>query len=215
MDLTLATHKTWFLALVRHQTHSSLILASGDGGVSGREFMMFAGGARESEGARASQGSSVSTFIVLIFFFLLSSFSFFFGRVKSQRAGGERIPWSQLIRHKSLNCSLLRRLYLRKDPFRLKLVLESISPRLTSDVIKSGWSWKYQTLNITVHKNNCFEKSLFLLAASSSSLGGFAALSSSPALPVLFYLWKTITPPFKKQFWMNYQRNPISVIPHQ
>lgn len=59
--------------------------------MSGREFMIFAGGARESDGARASQ-SSVSTLIVLIFFFLLSSFSFFFGRVKSQSADGERIP---------------------------------------------------------------------------------------------------------------------------
>lgn len=68
-------------------THSSLILGSGVDGVSGREFMMFAGGARESEGARLSHGSSVSTFIVLIFFFLLSSFSFFFGRVKSHSAG--------------------------------------------------------------------------------------------------------------------------------
>lgn len=53
--------------------------------------MMFAGGARESDGARASQ-SSVSTFIVLIFFFRLSSFNFFFGRVNSQRAEGDRIP---------------------------------------------------------------------------------------------------------------------------
>lgn len=67
------------------------MLDSGVDGVSGREFIKFAGGARESDGARASQ-SSLSTFIVLIFFFLLSSFSFFFGRVKSQRANGERIP---------------------------------------------------------------------------------------------------------------------------
>lgn len=59
--------------------------------MSGREFMMFAGGARESDGARASQ-SSVSTFIVLIFFLRLSSFNFFFGRVKSQRAEGDGTP---------------------------------------------------------------------------------------------------------------------------
>lgn len=77
--------------MCRQQTHSSLMLGSGVDGVSGREFMMFAGGARESDGARASQ-SSVSTFIVLIFFFRLSSFNFFFGRVKSQSADGDRIP---------------------------------------------------------------------------------------------------------------------------
>lgn len=66
------------------------MLGSGVDGVSGREFMMFAGGARESEGARDSQGSSVSTFIVLIFFFLRSSFSFLFGRVRSHSAGVKR-----------------------------------------------------------------------------------------------------------------------------
>lgn len=90
-DMTLVTHKIQILAHVQRETHSSLILGSGVDGVSGREFMMLAGGARESDGARASQ-SSVSTFIVLIFFFLLSSFSFLFGRVKSQSADGERIP---------------------------------------------------------------------------------------------------------------------------
>lgn len=45
-------------------------------------------------------------------------------------------------------------------------------------------STKYQ--NSTVNKYN--KKSLFLLAASSSSLDGFAALFSSPAPLVLFYL---------------------------
>lgn len=63
------------------------MLGSGVDGVSGRELMMFAGGADgASEGARVSQGSSDSTFIVLIFFFLLSSLIFFLGRDRSKSA---------------------------------------------------------------------------------------------------------------------------------
>lgn len=63
------------------------MLGSGVDGVPGMELMMFAGGAdKVSEGARVSQGSSDSTFIVLIFFFFLSSFSFFLGRDRSNIA---------------------------------------------------------------------------------------------------------------------------------
>lgn len=64
------------------------MLASGVDGVSGRELIMFAGGADEvSEGPRVSQGSSDSTLIVLIFFFFRSSFNFFLGSERSKSAG--------------------------------------------------------------------------------------------------------------------------------
>lgn len=77
---------------MQHETHSSLMFGSGVDGVSGRELIMFAGGAdKVSEGARVSHESSVSTFIALIFFFLLSSFNFFFGRDISHRAGSDSI----------------------------------------------------------------------------------------------------------------------------
>lgn len=67
------------------------MLGSGVDGVSGRELMMFDGGADGvSEGARVSQGSSDSTFIVLIFFFLLSSFIFLLGRDRSKSAGRKK-----------------------------------------------------------------------------------------------------------------------------
>lgn len=67
------------------------MLGNGVDGVSGRELMMFAGGADgASEGARVSQGSSDSTFIVLNFFFLLSSFIFFLGRHRSKSAGRKK-----------------------------------------------------------------------------------------------------------------------------
>ena len=63
------------------------MLVSGVDGVSGRELMMFAGGAEGvSKGVIVSQGSSDSTFIVLIFFFLLSSLIFFLGRDRSKSA---------------------------------------------------------------------------------------------------------------------------------
>lgn len=63
------------------------MLGSGVDGVSGRELIIFAGGADGvSIGVRVSQGSSDSTFIVLIFFFLLSSLIFFLGRDISKSA---------------------------------------------------------------------------------------------------------------------------------
>lgn len=63
------------------------MLVSGVDGVSGRELIMFAGGADGvSGGARVSQVSSDSTFIVLIFFFLLSSLIFFLGKDRSKSA---------------------------------------------------------------------------------------------------------------------------------
>lgn len=67
------------------------MLGSGVDGVSGRELMILVGGADGvSEGARISQGSSDSTFIVLIFFFLLSSFIFFLGRDRSKSAARKK-----------------------------------------------------------------------------------------------------------------------------
>lgn len=63
------------------------MLVSGVDGASGRELIMFAGGADGvSGGARVSQVSSDSTFIVLIFFFLLSSLIFFLGKDRSKSA---------------------------------------------------------------------------------------------------------------------------------
>lgn len=63
------------------------MLGRGVEGASGRELMMFTGGADAvSAGARVSQGSSDSTFIVLIFFFRLSSLIFFLGRDRSNSA---------------------------------------------------------------------------------------------------------------------------------
>lgn len=66
------------------------MLGSGVDGLSGSEVMMFAGGPDElSEGTRVSFRSS-STLIVLIFFLLLSSFSFFLGKDISNNAAGKR-----------------------------------------------------------------------------------------------------------------------------
>lgn len=127
------------------------MLGSGVDGVSGRELMMFVGGAdKVSEGARASQGSSDSIFIVLIFFFLLSSFNFFLGRDKSKSAGSKKRKETSTVCHEINNNKkkdwlkiyqyFKKSLYSRTVPFRPKFVLESMSPRWISEVIKSGWS---------------------------------------------------------------------------
>lgn len=76
------------------------MLGSGVDGVSGMELMMFTGGAdKVSEGARVSQGSSDSTFIVLIFFFFLSSFNFFLGRDRSNSARSKTGKKNKKNRH--------------------------------------------------------------------------------------------------------------------
>ncbi len=126
------------------------MLGSGVDGVSGRELMMFAGGADgASEGARVSQGSSDSTFIVLIFFFLLSSLIFFLGRHRSKSAGRKKERNISTVCHEingtktlaeDLSLFLYLFIYSRTVPFRPMFVLESMSPRWISEVIKSGWS---------------------------------------------------------------------------
>lgn len=108
---------------------------------------MFAGGADGvSEGVRLSQGSSDSTFIVLIFFFLLSSFIFLLGRDRSNSAGRKYERNISRVFHHQINASSLifnhslKSIYSRTVPFRPIFVLESISPRWMSEVIMSGWS---------------------------------------------------------------------------
>lgn len=124
------------------------MFVSGVDGVSERELMTLAGGAdKVSEGARVSIGSSHSIFIVLIFFFRLSSFNFFLGRDRSKSAGSKekgknvcqeiknnKKPFTEIL------TELKKYLHSRIAPFRPMFVLESMSPRWMSDVIKSGWS---------------------------------------------------------------------------
>lgn len=84
------------------------MLGSGADGGSGKELMMFAGGADGvSEGVRLSQGSSDSTFIVLIFFFLLSSFIFLLGRDRSNSAGRKYERNISRVFHHQINASSL------------------------------------------------------------------------------------------------------------
>lgn len=111
------------------------MLGSGVDGVSGRELMMFIGGAvKVSEGARASQGSSDSIFIVLIFFFLLSSFNFFLGRDRSKSAGSKkkkrernikRVSWNQQQQKKTglrfINKSKIKKSLLTHSPLPTKI----------------------------------------------------------------------------------------------
>lgn len=72
------------------KSYSSLMMACGVQGASGREPLMCAGGAeRASERGRLSQGSSASVFIVLNFFLRFSSLIFFLGRDRSKSAEKE------------------------------------------------------------------------------------------------------------------------------
>ena len=67
-------------------THSSLTVGSGVLGVSGRAELGLAEGVWDSEGMKASQGSSASTLMGLILFFLLSSLILLLGRARSNSA---------------------------------------------------------------------------------------------------------------------------------
>lgn len=97
--------------------------------------------------------------------------------------------WTEIYRYIEKKKVLF---YSRIVPFRPMFVLESISPRWMSAVIKSGRSWVSQS---KIRHGENREKPIsmfpFLPAVASSSLCDFAAWSSSRAPPDRFYLCKS------------------------
>lgn len=123
--------------MYRTKTYSSLTDCVGTVGVSLRQEFM------EAADIGTSQTSSDSILIGRIFFFFLSSFIFFLGRARSKTATGQnRHRFSPAAIHASYieenKLSLLFSLV--TDPFLPMLTRDMISPRLRSDIIRSGWS---------------------------------------------------------------------------